>query len=266
MAKIKICPKAGALSKLLAQRRMTKMDAHQRTSVDRKTLSRIDRGEEVKLETLQKVAKRLGIGQNQLLGDTALSPMLEPGTVMLSKLDAERMAALLKGAARVRWELNAPIRSDETGRFLEQLEETVEQFSRHLNTSDSNSKDSLRWHIGVLKIIEDMDIQLKRLVDDGLALFGTDYLFWDEFAGETNFDGMCEIYYTEYTSCKVVLLSIDPSSAQARHVQVFSGSEPPKFAPNNSKVLVNGRELMTQWEAEIVAEFGPPGPPPAERQ
>ena len=61
MANLKAHPRAGALNELLEKKMMTQVDAFKKTKVDRKTLLKIQRGDEVKLETLQKVATKLGV-------------------------------------------------------------------------------------------------------------------------------------------------------------------------------------------------------------
>jgi transcriptional regulator with XRE-family HTH domain len=61
LAKIKVRPHPGALSGLLKRKTMTQVDAKTATGVDRKTLAKIDRGEEVKRETLQKLANGLRV-------------------------------------------------------------------------------------------------------------------------------------------------------------------------------------------------------------
>ena len=61
MAKSKIRPQPGALYEWLEATDMTQKQAADATRVDRKTLRKIGRGEEVKKDTLQIVATRLGM-------------------------------------------------------------------------------------------------------------------------------------------------------------------------------------------------------------
>jgi transcriptional regulator with XRE-family HTH domain len=104
MAKIKVRARPGALSDLLRMKGMTQMDAFGKTRVDRKTLSKIDRGEEVKLETLQQVAIKLQVTEGYfshpvaavVADDSAVPVALEPGTIMLRKLDWARLEDFLR--------------------------------------------------------------------------------------------------------------------------------------------------------------------------
>ena len=133
MAKIKICPHPGALSELLKTKGMTQMDAFEKTRVDRKTLLKIDRGEEVKLETLQQVANKLQVTEEYFRHPTVADVASdgdapEPGTIMLRKLHAAHLQELLVGAERLEWHLNANVRDNEARKFLEDFEAAVEKF------------------------------------------------------------------------------------------------------------------------------------------
>ncbi len=129
MAKRKVRPQPGALLKLLRDKGMTQMDAHTQTGLDRKTLSKINRGEEVKLETLQQMTTKLRVTDAYFLNSAAAADdadvlsVLRPGDIMLRKLSAERLAAILKGASRIRWELNAHVEGETARKSLEEFEE-----------------------------------------------------------------------------------------------------------------------------------------------
>ena len=64
MAKIKVRSQAGALSDLLRRKQLTQKDAADTSGIDRKTLRLIDRGEEVKRETLERLKKNLRLPDN----------------------------------------------------------------------------------------------------------------------------------------------------------------------------------------------------------
>src|SRR5262249_42958323 len=129
MAKKKVRPRPGALMELLKKKGMTQMDAAV-GGVDRKTLRKIERGEEVKLETLQKLATNLHVPPSYFL-ETSPAPDQTGGsfdptnTVMLRKLNAERLAELIKRAEKVEWLLNVQVIDNKARGLLHDLESAV---------------------------------------------------------------------------------------------------------------------------------------------
>src|SRR6476620_10600001 len=121
MAKIKTRPRAGALSELLKAKGMTRLDAAEKTGVDRKTLARIDDGEDVKRETLLQVANKLKVTEEYFRRPTAEGTddgdVLEPGTILLRKLDVARLDKLLEGVERLEWHLDAKVRDEDARTF-----------------------------------------------------------------------------------------------------------------------------------------------------
>jgi transcriptional regulator with XRE-family HTH domain len=264
MAQIKVRPRPGALSTLLKEKGLTQMEAHTKTYVDRKTLLKIERGEAVKLETLQQVATRLQVADDYFLNPppTAKGPddddvvsALEPGNVMLRKLDVERLEHLLKGEPlRIRWQLNAQVRDGAVRTFLEEMEDAVENFRqqiflRGIEASDGGEPtDSLRFQLSQLKIAEDMATRLAWLAEHRLAVLGTDYLSWErrlqrDVLGPPD---QCQAAVLSYDSIRIVVLSIEPLGTQSRRVQVSLGSVPPvSVAPGGPRVIyVGGRRLV----------------------
>ena len=224
MAKIKVKPRPGALSELLKKKGMTQVDASDKTCVDRKTLLKIDRGEEVKLETLQQVANKLQVTEEYFrhpptaeVTDDGDDP--EPGTIMLRKLDAARLEELLGGAERLEWHLNAKVRDDDARKFLEDFETAVENFRKDLRLSQGwallGSTPSLRIQLDRLKTADDIAARLELLAEHRLALLGVGYLFWECSieAGEYEYNEWSKL---EYHSHNTVLLSVEPFGAQSR--------------------------------------------------
>jgi transcriptional regulator with XRE-family HTH domain len=259
MAKIKVRPHPGALSDLLKRKSMTEVDAAETTRVDRKTLRKINRGEEVKLETLQKLANNLRVPVHVFdppateLSDEVDCEFPWLQSVMLRELDAERLPELLKSAGQVRWLLNLQLVDEKVRGLLEEFEQAVHQFHKHLTIEghevDPDELFSLRFQLSRLKKGDDVATLMKRLAEHRLTVLGADYLEWD-VSQET------EEYYVDlfrhvhrYTSKRIVEFSVESYGAQSRRVEVCLGIEPPKFAPKThppTDVFVNGVQLETE--------------------
>lgn len=251
MAKIKVSPHPRALSDLLKKKGMTQTDARQKTGVDRKTLLKIDRGEEVKLETLQRVAIKLQVTEEyfrhpptaDVTAAAAADVPPEWGTIMLRKLDVARLEELLRQAARPRWELNAQVREDVARKFLVELEGAVENFWGQVNSDDKDVKGtplSLREQLDRLKTADEIAARLEQLAEHRLTLLGGTYQFW-ECSETTTYD---EHTRWSYFSSDRPLLSVEPFGTLSRRVQVseYEGSPPPDFPTSleDGVVVVNG--------------------------
>src|SRR5450830_471644 len=158
-SEIKVRPYPGTLSELLKKKAMTQVDAAAATGVDRKTLAKINLGGEVKLETLQNLAKKLHVPvvlfdpptaelvDDEINQDEHEAPWMH--SVMLRKLDAQHFAEMLKDAQRIRWQLNLAVVDEKACGFLEEFEDAVKQFHQHLRIEpreiDEDEADSLRF-------------------------------------------------------------------------------------------------------------------------
>ena len=106
MAKRKIRPHPGALDEFLKRQNMTQTEAAAASGIDRKTLAKINRGEDVKEDTLQKLAKKLNVPSTYFeppADDTSRREASQPDNprfhnLMLRKVDAEGLAKVPSGA------------------------------------------------------------------------------------------------------------------------------------------------------------------------
>src|SRR6266576_3155209 len=253
MAKKKVRPRRGALSELLRNKGMTQVNAAERTGVDRKTLAKINRGDEVKLESLQKVTTTLRVlvshfEETAPAADQTGGSFGPTDTVMLRKLNAKRLAELIKGAEwRVEWELNHGLVIDRNVRaLLRDLSSRVHLLSqpkvgqgraRTMGAKASPSSTGLDYQLSQLKAVDSLADLLQALGKHRLAVLGAEYLRWNRCSSEKNY------WPLSYTSERHVLLSVEPSSTQSRRVSIDPGAQPPKSRPYTEIVYVDSCQL-----------------------
>jgi transcriptional regulator with XRE-family HTH domain len=248
MAKKKVRPRPGALIEFLKKREMTRMEAAQVTGIDRKTLAKINNGEEIKLETLQTLATKLHVPPSYFLvtapAGSEVNHSCDPmHSVMLRKLDGERLAALIKEARRIRWLLNVQVVDEPARKLLEKLERTVGD-TQPLPTVKLGVSESLGTQLFRLRAFDSVAGILDEIRKHSLSVLGADYIFWSR--DESNPFRKGELPEVRYTSGRHVLLSVETSGIRSRRVQIDPGSEPPKSAQNISAIVfVDGRRLDT---------------------
>jgi transcriptional regulator with XRE-family HTH domain len=249
MAKRKVRAHPGALAELLKRKNMTQMEVASDGVIDRKTLAKINRGEEVKPETLQKLANKLKVPTTYFdpPADNSVSRVdSKPNdprwlNLTLRKVDAERLAKMLSGTERVNWQLNVHTFDDETIQFLEQLEDAVEDIHGYLTSPpDPEGGVSLKLQLGELKRSRHVASLLEELAKHHLAILGAEYLSWQT---ETGIDPETNCPYIIYQSWQNVLFSVEGHPAYERRTDVWHGTVPPRFAPWGTHVSVDGRIL-----------------------
>jgi transcriptional regulator with XRE-family HTH domain len=257
MAKRKVRPHPGALAELLKSRGSTLTDAARDISrgtrvIDRKTLARIDRGDEVKLETLQKLANNLKVPITYFdppVGRPVdqVNSQVESRwlSLLLHKVDVDDLVKMLcrrwddTEPDSIHWKLNVNRVDDEAISLLEQFEDAVNDFYEYVNAP---GPDSLRAELDRLKKTKHVASLLEELAKHHLAVLGASYLSWQS---QKEIDRETECSIVIYDSCDHTMLSIEGHSAHERREKVWQGTVPPRFAPWGTFVKVNGRMLET---------------------
>jgi transcriptional regulator with XRE-family HTH domain len=262
MAKIKVRPHPGALAQLLKRKGMTQMDAKDATGLDRKTLAKINRGGEVKLETIQQLAKKLHVSVAHFSPPSTASTADQIDThelpvwmvsLLLHKVDGDRLPGMLQDSVRIQWKLNLQTVDEKLRELLMKLEEAMGQLHNHLRIEpheiDEDEMHSLTFQLDRLKKAEDVSILLERLAEHHLCVLGADYLYWEKTISrqEDPYTGDSLGDIITYKCSRMTLLSVEPYGVPSRRVPVSRGYEPPKFAPEGSlPIYVNGTLLETQ--------------------
>jgi transcriptional regulator with XRE-family HTH domain len=253
MAKIKVRPHPAALSGLLKRKAMTHVDAAAATGVDRKTLARIDRGEEVKLETIQKLANGLRVPVSFFEPPAKESAEQDDhNLITLRQLDTDSLSELLKKADTVSWHLNLPQVAENVRKLLKRFEDAVSALYQHLHRQSyewqTRGPLSLETQLSGLEKGEAVATLMEQLAEHRITLLGTDYLHWK--VSKHVFDEDGEVIH-DYTSTRVLSLSIEQAGVQRLRVRLLATrvQPPTQVAPDTdppTTVFVNGVRLETE--------------------
>jgi transcriptional regulator with XRE-family HTH domain len=262
MAKIKVRPHPGALSDQLKRQGITQVDANERTGVDRKTLAKIERGEEVKLKTLEQLANGLRVPISFLLDTPSIKqtdpPVIElieeagewtRALLTLRELDTDSLSALLQKTNKIEWHLyHLRLVDEKVEGLLEQFGQAVEQLHLHFHypidllQEEDTDPFTLNAQLNDLKKRRAVARLMEQLAGHRLSIFGGDYIQWH--VKDFGFIGQPGDRY--YDSTRILALSVEQSGTRSRPISILPGSEPPKFAPETeppTQVFVDGVQL-----------------------
>jgi hypothetical protein len=214
------------------------------------TLTKINRGQEVKDETLQKLAKKLKVPATYFdppatVQETSLPADPEWLDLMLRNLDAQGLAEMflpMLGPEHIDWRLNVHTTvDDETIQLLEQLEDAINELrTHHSHVGDG----TLRFELEFLRKTRRVASLLEELAKRDVAIVGGTYLVWETHE-EITHEGNLGL---DYRSTSHLLISIEMHPAQARRQRVWQGKVPPKFYSADTPTTVNGHLLPIPFD------------------
>ncbi len=155
-----ITARPNVLTQFAEQRGWTQLRLAEVVRLDRKTLTKINRGLRVKVATLQQVADALKVPLTHLQAANAPGPdPILPAHIGVEQLDAlattevlirsgdpERFRSALNHCGRVRWHLGIADVSEPLATTLEEFEACVESLRLHLNVTPADSDISPDQH------------------------------------------------------------------------------------------------------------------------
>ena len=229
--KKKVSLPAGRLKELLKERNLpfSGLTKNQlgASIIDIKTLRLIDSGEEVKMETMEKICEPLGLSLQQLLGSPE-SPMnlnsrvivFDPFGEIIPAYEAraDELADVLRQAARTRKNIDLLTLSTKQEKLILKLEEWLNSTVSTLPPTDQSFSEQIKFK-QTNRVFEQIQGELRA---HNLKVLVARYKFWER---SDEFYNHHDIYFT---STDVVALAIVASSAAGTTFSVKLGEIPPR--------------------------------------
>src|SRR5262249_29552608 len=153
------------------------------------------------------------------------------------ELDTDGLSELLNKADTITWRLNLPRVDEKVRELLKQFEDAVFYFYQHLHHQSYEWKErgphSLQTQLSGLEKGEAVATLMEQLAEHRIIVLGTDYLHWmvsKEIVPED--EDLGPHAFHDYTSKRIISLSIEQSGAQSRRVRLRARTGPPQFAPD----------------------------------
>jgi hypothetical protein len=178
------------------------------------------------------------------------------------------LSELLKKADEIIWRLNLPRVDEKVRKLLKQFESAVIYFHEHLHHQSFEWRRpfSLETQLSGLEKGEAVATLMEQLAEHRITVLGTDYLYWEvskEIVPCDHEDQVSHVETHDYTSMRILVLSIEQSGAQSRRMRLHARKEPPQFAPDTDRptiVRVNGVQLETERQQAEDNEGGDDDP------
>ena len=241
---------------------MTIVDLEKSSSLTRKTIQKIDKGEEVKSSTIYKLANALGVSFENLsqrseqgeidrseegYGSEIIIDLYSSSTATARPFDPELDDVRLSNAAEIRFalqlsrsEIAEPIET-----ALRELNNAIQTIrAERPNDKSFNVSDDLEGLLVEVKSLNRLDAAVDSLEELGVAVYICSYAYWectDEFYLRT------ERYYS-YSPKIVLVIGLAKKFGKEVRCRIDSGTEPPigedeEGREDGVEYFVNGRKF-----------------------
>ena len=230
--KKKVSLPAGRLKELLDERNLSRKALTENALggpiIDTKTVKVIERGEEVKIETMEKICEPLGLSLDELLAFNGAPLNLNSRVVEFDlfgesipayEARADEISGVLRQAARIRKNIDLQTLSTKQENLILALEDWIKTSANAVpQTTDQSFSQQIEFK-RISKIFEQIQQQLR---SHNLKVLIAKYKFWER---SDQFYNHHDIYFT---STNIVARAIVPTSATGTTFSVIQGEKPPK--------------------------------------
>lgn len=273
MAVNKVKPRAGALLTAIENKALTQQDFAKKVGCSRTTLQDINKGKEIKSDTLRKIADELRIPMEHLLElkEPSEADDAQDQIVMYDFKDfgrdislrlpriksAEDLKKILQHTNTLIWSLNIKDITDEIEEALIEFERRVEELKNKEKYLPFDEGVSLSQLIENRKSQFKIEDYMKNLGNKNIYIYGASYIDWKK---EVNYEvidpyGDYPEKVIDYTSTKKGIIILDNQNLAFMRYSTLINAEPPLFtSAGENRIRVDGDWLDDQPKEDSLNE------------